>query len=89
MAHGLPVIAFNAGAVSEWLIDRETGFLIEPGDIMGMRKKIELLLQDTKLASDMGAKGKAMAARLFTIERHISQLLNAASETVKRHNFRN
>jgi len=83
MAHGAPVVAFNTGAVSEWLIDKETGFLVEPGDIMAMRKKIELLLHDKKLASDMGAKGKMRVEKYFTIERHISHLLKATSDAIK------
>ena len=85
MAHGLPVIAFNSGAVSEWLIEKETGFLVETGDIIGMRKKIKLLLQDTQLASDMGAKGKMRVEKYFTIESHVSHLLTVTSKAMKRY----
>ena len=88
MAHGIPVVAFNTGAVSEWLIDNETGFLVETGDIIGMRKKVELLLHNTKLAFDMGVKGKTRVEKYFTIERHIRDLFNATSDAIKRYNIR-
>lgn len=88
MAHGIPVIAFNTGAVSEWLIDNETGFLVKHGNIMAMRKKIELLLQDKQLASDMGINGKMRVEKYFTLERHISGLLKATSDAINRYNIR-
>jgi len=83
MAHGMPVIAFNTGAVSEWLIDKETGFLVKPEDIIEMRKKIELFLKNTKLAHDMGIRGRELVEKQFTIEKHIKNLLIATSEAVK------
>ncbi|MBI3815024.1 MAG: glycosyltransferase family 4 protein [Nitrospinae bacterium] len=85
MAHGTPVVAFNTGAVSEWLIDRETGFLVKPGDVLKMRERIELLLRNEKLAHDMGIAGRDLAEKQFSIEKHIKDLTIATSEAIKRY----
>ena len=41
MATGTPVIAFDKGAMSEIIKDGETGYLIKPGDIIGMTQAIK------------------------------------------------
>ncbi len=69
-AAGLPVIAFNAGAVPEVVANGKTGFLVEACDIRAMSRMITRLASEEKLYLTMsGAAGKR-AAELFTLERH-------------------
>jgi glycosyltransferase involved in cell wall biosynthesis len=55
MASGTPVIASRVGGLPEVIEDGETGFLITPGDVAGLRHRMETLLDDRVLAARMGA----------------------------------
>ena len=56
--HGLPVVAFDAGAVGEWLRDGENGFLVPWGDVDQFAGRIEMLLLNKELARRMGRAGQ-------------------------------
>jgi len=60
------------------------GFMLAP-ELIGIErlKKIELFLKNTKLAHDMGIRGRELVEKQFTIEKHIKNLLIATSEAVK------
>jgi glycosyltransferase involved in cell wall biosynthesis len=66
MAHGKPVVACTTGGLVNLVRHEETGLLVEPGDVTGLREAIERLLADRELRRRMGA-----AARL-RIETHYS-----------------
>jgi glycosyltransferase involved in cell wall biosynthesis len=46
MAHGKPVVACATGGLVNLVRDGETGVLVEPGDVAGIRSAIEELLAD-------------------------------------------
>src|SRR5918912_59845 len=54
MAHGRPVVASAVGGIPELVEDGVTGFLVEPGDIAGLRAALERLLADPVLRRRMG-----------------------------------
>ena len=41
MAHAKPVVAFDVGGVSDWLVDGENGFLVPRGDVDAMAAAIK------------------------------------------------
>jgi glycosyltransferase involved in cell wall biosynthesis len=55
---GLPVIATKVGGIPDIIEHDKTGFLVEPRDINGLRKYIQLLLKDKKLRQRMGKNCK-------------------------------
>jgi glycosyltransferase involved in cell wall biosynthesis len=59
-ATGLPVISTKVGGIPEFLVDNENGFLIDPGDTAQLTKKVLTLLQDPKLAKEMGERGRKL-----------------------------
>jgi glycosyltransferase involved in cell wall biosynthesis len=75
MMHGKPVIAFNVGGVSTWLKDNETGFLIERGDIVKMRERVQFLLDNPEVRDTMGTRAREIAMAEFTPDVHINRLL--------------
>ncbi|KGD92138.1 glycosyl transferase [Achromobacter sp. RTa] len=60
-AAGLPVVGVDVGGVSEMVRDGETGILVPPGDIPGLRAALEQLLDDGDLRARMGVAGTRMA----------------------------
>jgi glycosyltransferase involved in cell wall biosynthesis len=58
MACELPVVGSSVGGITESVVDGETGFLCEPGDIDCFRRRIEQLSQDPQLRGEMGAAGR-------------------------------
>jgi glycosyltransferase involved in cell wall biosynthesis len=72
-ATGLPVISTKVGGIPEFLADKENGFLIDPGDPAQLTQRVLTLLQDPKLAGEMGRRGRKLieekfAWRLITVQ---------------------
>ena len=63
MRHGLPVVAFDAGGIREWLFDGENGFLVPWKDTDRFAERIEQLLRDKELARRLGRRGREMISQ--------------------------
>ena len=75
MALGKPVVAFDVGGISDWLIDGYNGFLIPPYDIKMMSEKIKFLINDRKVNYKYGINGVKYVDNNFRTEKHINQLI--------------
>lgn len=53
-----PVVGYRTGGVSEAVLEGKTGYLVEEGDLQGLSKSIEKILQNRLLARDMGEEGR-------------------------------
>lgn len=58
MRHGLPVVAFDAGGIGEWLMDGWNGFLVPWMNRAKFAARIEQLLRDKALARKLGERGR-------------------------------
>jgi glycosyltransferase involved in cell wall biosynthesis len=76
MACGVPVVAFSVGGIPEQVVDGETGFLIDPGDISAMCGRIGILLRDRSLQQQFGRGGAAVAAKRFDFETTVDRYLD-------------
>ncbi len=63
-AHGLPVVAGNAGGALDAVVDQETGVLVDPNDHVALGEAIARLLLEPDHARALGAAG-ARRAREF------------------------
>ena len=54
LAMARPVIATRNAALSDFVIDGENGFLVDPGDVVGLRARITELVNNRDLATQMG-----------------------------------
>ena len=70
----LPVVAFDAGGISEWLLDGVNGFLVPWMDRTAFAARVDLLLGDKTLARRLGANGRALANERFSFASYIDGL---------------
>jgi glycosyltransferase involved in cell wall biosynthesis len=63
MRYGLPVIAFDAGGIAEWLRDGHNGFLVPWNDLDRYAERVERLLDDKHLARLLGQRGRQWVQR--------------------------
>lgn len=74
MRCGLPVVAFDAGGIREWLIDGWNGFLVPWMDRARYAASVEELLRDKALARKMGAHGRQWVGERFGFPKYIGGL---------------
>jgi len=75
-ATGLPVISTKVGGIPEFLADNENGFLIDPGDSTQLTQRVLTLLQDPKLAKEMGRRGRSLIEEKFSWSLITSQVID-------------
>jgi glycosyltransferase involved in cell wall biosynthesis len=74
MRCGLPVVAFDAGGIREWLIDGWNGFLVPWMDRARYATCVEQLLRDKPLARRMGEHARQWVGERFGFPKYISGL---------------
>ena len=74
MRYGLPVVAFDAGGIKEWLMDGHNGFLVPWMDHALFALRVELLLRDKSLARQMGERGRRAVTQELSFARYITGL---------------
>ncbi|CAN5399165.1 hypothetical protein BH23BAC1_BH23BAC1_21140 [soil metagenome] len=78
-AAGLPVISTRHAGITDVIIENETGFLVDEGDINSMAYFMEKLALDKNLAIKLGMEGRKRIQESFTLSKHIN-LLNEQIE---------
>ena len=66
-----PVVAFRIGGIPE--VVGETGYLHEFGDVAGMAKSLDSLIDSPAAAKELGDRGRERAQSLFTADRVVPQ----------------
>ncbi len=87
MRYALPVVAFDAGGIKDWLIDGHNGYLVPWMDRDQYASRIDELLRDKKLARDMGENGFKLVSEQYDFDRYLDGLENlfrtvSASKTI-------
>jgi glycosyltransferase involved in cell wall biosynthesis len=83
MRFGLPVVAFDAGGIREWLTDRHNGFLVPWMDRAAFAARVEELLNDKAQARQMGERGRQLVAEQYRFSDYISRLEKLFARAVK------
>ena len=74
MAARRPVIAYEWGAVSELIVDNETGYLVPYLDLEAVTEKIKYLNTHRELISKMGESGRVRATKHFSLEMYTEKI---------------
>lgn len=82
-ASGLPVVSTFHGGISDAVIHEKTGFLVEEGDVQGMARYMEKILDDPALGAAMGAAGRLHIESNYDQTKQIGKLHALASQAIK------
>ena len=74
MATGLPVVSTLIGGIPEMVVENETGFLVQPGDVAALANAIEKVIDDLPLAQRLAQTGYERAQKIFSIEKNVREL---------------
>ncbi|MBZ2166165.1 glycosyltransferase [Methanobacterium spitsbergense] len=86
MACGLPIIGTNIGGIPEGIEDGMNGFIIPPGNVDEMIKKLNILLKDESLRKKFGNSSlKKIYENSMIQEKKIDELINLYQEQIKNH----
>ena len=74
MAAGLPVVSTRHAGIPDVVIENETGFLVNEGDIDAMAEHILTLVKNRDLAETFGKKANAIIQENYTLVKHINKI---------------
>ena len=80
MAYGRPVVAAAVGGLLDLVADGETGLLVRPGDVEGLRSALRRLLGDEELRRRLGDAGRRRAEEYLAWPRVTELTLEAYDE---------
>ena len=78
-----PVITSNVGGLKDLVIDGNTGFLINEGEIKLFAEKLHFLLNNNDDAKAMGLHGNDFVCKNYSIDRIVSKLEHVYEEMMK------
>lgn len=67
MASEVPTVASAVGGIPELVVEGDTGFLVQVGDVRGMCDALRRITSDRNLARAMGMKARARAVSQFSL----------------------
>lgn len=82
MRYALPVVAFDAGGIKDWLVDGHNGYLVPWMDREAFAGAIDRLLSDKALARTLGEAGLKLVSERYDFEGYISDLENMFARVI-------
>jgi glycosyltransferase involved in cell wall biosynthesis len=76
MQFALPIVATKEGGIPEIVKNEETGFLIPKGNSKELANKLEMLILNPRMCSEMGERGKKRFDAKFTLNQFEINLEN-------------
>jgi glycosyltransferase involved in cell wall biosynthesis len=74
MSAGLPCVSTPVGGIPEAVIDGETGYLVDAGDVSALEQALERLVANEDLRHRMGKAGNTLLETKFNIDRIVNQV---------------
>jgi glycosyltransferase involved in cell wall biosynthesis len=82
MTHGTPVIASDVGGVSEIVMDRQTGILVDPVDLDAWTESILRIYHDSELHGELAHASRWRVERHFSEADHYKAILGTYNQLV-------
>lgn len=83
MRYALPVVAFDAGGINDWLVNNYNGYLVPWNDKRAFATGLERLLKDKQLARRMGGNGLELVTKKFDFQGYINGLENLFETVIR------
>jgi glycosyltransferase involved in cell wall biosynthesis len=74
LAAARPVVAYDVDGAKEVCLENETGFLLRPGDLAGLRERLLQLAHDPGLRERLGRRGQQLVQERFGVQRMVDNL---------------
>jgi glycogen synthase len=85
MACGTAVVASRVGGIPEVVVDGETGWLVEPGDVAALARALRHALADPARARRMGEAGRRRVEAHFAWDRIAERTMAVYGEAIEGH----
>lgn len=82
MRYALPIVAFDAGGIRDWLADGHNGYLVPWMDRHKYADRLKDLLVDKTLARRLGANGLQLVSERYDFQRYILDLERMFGEVI-------
>jgi glycosyltransferase involved in cell wall biosynthesis len=76
MCMGRAVVAFRSRGIQDYIVDGETGILVEPGNANAMRAAIEFLIANPSEAERLGRNGRQKVDEYLNLDRYVHDVAN-------------
>ena len=77
---GRAVIAFRSRGITDYIIDGETGILVEPGNVQGMRNAIQSLLSNPREAKRLGDNARRRILEELNLETYVQNIADVLTQ---------
>ena len=84
MSRGIPVVSTPVGGIPEVVRHGENGFLVEPGDVLGLTEMMDRICVDPELRRSMGERGRADVESKFSLPIFAGRLADIYESVRKR-----
>ncbi len=83
MRYALPVVAFDAGGIKDWLLDGHNGYLVPWMDRDAFAARTDELLQNKARARELGENGLKLVSERYDFEGYIGDLESLFAEVAR------
>lgn len=73
-ASGLPVVATRHAGIPDVVLEDQTGYLVDEGDVFAMASCLERLIDEPDLAATFGQAGRRRVVELFSQQRSLERI---------------
>jgi len=77
---GRAVVAFRSRGITDYIIDGETGILVEPGNVQAMRDAIQSLLANPKEAKRLGENARQRILEELNLDIYVDNITNVLTQ---------
>jgi glycosyltransferase involved in cell wall biosynthesis len=74
LAMGIPVVSTTVGSIPDVVIDGQTGFIVPPRNANALADAIMKLLDDADLRTRIGAQGRSMVERSYSLDKMLDRM---------------
>lgn len=87
MSRAVPVVAWNIGGPVDTVVNKKTGYLVEPYNFKKFSRAIVRVLKNRKLQTKLGMAGRERVKNEFSWEKHLDVLEEAVGKALKISNY--